>query len=1148
MPIDGGRVKSLFLAASDLPAPAERAAYLDRECGGDVELRARVEALLRVHDAAPPPPDAAPRTAANLPEGEAETEDYGDPTARIGAVLGGKYKLIEAVGEGGMGSVYMAQQTEPVKRAVAVKVIKAGMDSKAVLARFEAERQALAMMDHPNIAKVLDAGTTDGGRPFFVMELVKGAPITCYCDEHKLTPRQRLELFVPVCQAIQHAHQKGITHRDIKPSNVLVAMYDDRAVPKVIDFGVAKAAGPSLTDQTLMTGFGALVGTPEYMSPEQASLNNLDVDTRSDVYSLGVLLYELLTGSTPVDRKSLGKAALLEILRIVREVEVPRPSAKLSTMDTLPSVAANRGTEPARLSRLMKGELDWLVMKALEKDRTRRYETANGLARDIQRYLADEPVEARPPSASYLLRKFVTRNKVQVLAAIAVLLALIGGVIGTTYGLLRASSANAGLAQANDQLKQANGKIEMRYNLALDAIKTFHTGVSEDFLLKQNKFKELRDRLLKSASDFYGKLRNLLDRENDFAARRELLQANFEVANLTDMVGRKEDALAAHLAVLAAREDLAKEPEADPETTLHVARSLTAVASLQRQVGKTDQAMGTYRKALGLLDNLTDSPMAAARALLADCHTGLGLVLRDSEPYAIATKAHAEHGQALTISQKLVDDHPDVADYLRRLAESHYNLATTSNLVQNKGEAEAEYRAAMALYGKLAHDHPALPNFRMKLADCKSGLGWRLLARGSAAEAEAELREGVKICRRLADDYPGVTDFRKNLADCHNDLWRLMLHLKRPVEQEAELREALTIQEKLVEEQPTVLDFRTGVVLLRRNLATTLSRAGKSAAAEAEYRLIIDLYQKLANDYPRVTEYRAAAVGSRLDLGILLAQAGKPAAAEAEYRQVIADFQKLAADFPAVATHRLSLANGHHFLGDMQRGLGKLLEAEEQYRKEFAVQQTLATDFPDVADYQVRLGGSYCNFGQFMRASGKPAADSLAWFQNAIDALRPTHEKDPSNAMAKQFLRNSYWNRALAHDELGRFAEALRDWDRAVELSPMSEQPALRAARALSKVRAGQVAEAVAEVADLTEVSKSASSNAGALYDLACMYAVASGKVANKKPEYLDQSMALLQSAVKAGFNNAAHIKQDKDLGALRDRVDFKKLLAELEK
>jgi serine/threonine protein kinase len=438
MAVNAARAKALFLAASDLADPTGRAAFLDRECGGDAELRARVEALLRANDAVPPPVEVANRTSAHTPNGPNRTEDYGDPTARVGAVLAGKYKLIEAIGEGGLGSVYMAQQTEPVKRAVAVKVIKAGMDSAQVLARFEAERQALAMMDHPNIAKVFDAGTTDGGRPFFVMELVKGTPITQFCDERRLTPRQRLELFVPVCQAIQHAHQKGVIHRDIKPSNVLVALYDDRPVAKVIDFGVAKAAGQSLTEQTLMTGYGAVVGTPEYMSPEQASLNNLDIDTRSDVYSLGVLLYELLTGTTPVDRKSLAKAALLEVLHIVREVEAPRPSAKLSTLDTLPSVAANRGTEPARLSRLMKGELDWLVMKALEKDRTRRYDTANGLARDIQRYLADEVVEARPPSVAYRVSKFVRRHKGQVIAASLVLLALLGGFVGTTLGLFEA--------------------------------------------------------------------------------------------------------------------------------------------------------------------------------------------------------------------------------------------------------------------------------------------------------------------------------------------------------------------------------------------------------------------------------------------------------------------------------------------------------------------------------------------------------------------------------------------------------------------------------------------------------------------------------------------------------------------------------------
>jgi serine/threonine protein kinase len=382
----------IFSEALDLTEPLTRQDFLEKACAGQPELRQRLEGLLK--NAA-----QASQFLENPPSAVGPTVDQ-PPREAVGTKIG-PYKLLQQIGEGGMGTVFMAEQTKPVERRVALKIIKAGMDSKQVIARFEAERQALAMMDHPNIAKVLDAGATDSGRPYFVMELVRGIPITDYCDEHRLTPKYRLELFIQVLHAVQHAHQKGIIHRDIKPSNVLVAEYDHRAVPKVIDFGVAKATTQKLTDKTMFTQFGQLVGTFEYMSPEQAKLNQMDIDTRSDIYSLGVLLYELLTGETPFDRSRLRSAAFEELLRIIREDEPPIPSTRLTTSASLAAASAKRGTEPKKLGTLIRGELDWIVMKAIDKERSRRYETLNAFAEDIQRFLSQEAVAARPASAAY---------------------------------------------------------------------------------------------------------------------------------------------------------------------------------------------------------------------------------------------------------------------------------------------------------------------------------------------------------------------------------------------------------------------------------------------------------------------------------------------------------------------------------------------------------------------------------------------------------------------------------------------------------------------------------------------------------------------------------------------------------------------------
>jgi WD40 repeat protein/serine/threonine protein kinase/tetratricopeptide (TPR) repeat protein len=443
--------QSVFLHAIELDSPAERASYLDEACAGDTTLRADVEALLAAHDRLGAP---LPETA-DAPNSSAETVEYQPP--QKGVLVAGRYKLLLSIGEGGMGEVWMAEQTHPVQRKVALKLIRTGMNSEQVVVRFEIERQALALMDHPNIAKVLDAGTTDENRPFFVMELVEGVPITDFCDRNRLSVRERLELFVQVCQAVQHAHQKGVIHRDLKPSNVLVALYDGKPVPKVIDFGIAKATGSKLTDRTLFTGFGAVVGTLEYMSPEQAEMNQLDIDTRSDIYSLGVLMYELLTGTTPLQRKRVKAVVLLEALRLIREEEPQRPSTRLSTTAELPAIAANRGLEPRRLSGLVRGELDWIVMKCLEKDRNRRYESANGLARDVERYLADEPVQACPPSARYRVRKFLRRNKGPVLAASLLFLTFCAGLAGTTWKWLDADyqkgQARSAAADAQQKTK-----------------------------------------------------------------------------------------------------------------------------------------------------------------------------------------------------------------------------------------------------------------------------------------------------------------------------------------------------------------------------------------------------------------------------------------------------------------------------------------------------------------------------------------------------------------------------------------------------------------------------------------------------------------------------------------------------------------------
>jgi tetratricopeptide (TPR) repeat protein len=1058
MAIDAARAKSLFLNASDLADAAARAAYLDRECGGDAELRDRVEALLRANDAAPLPSagqlnqtvDSDPGPAKPGGTGEYTPEPEGSPPHAVattdyrpqfepGLVIAGRYTLLQKIGQGGMGEVWVARQSEPVKRKVALKLIKTGMDSKAVLTRFEQERQALALMDHPNIARVLDGGLTPTGQPFFVMELVNGLALNKFCDEAKLTPKARLELFVPICQAVQHAHQKGIVHRDLKPANILITLIDGKPVPKVIDFGVAKATAGKLTDESMNTQLGAVIGTFEYMSPEQAGFAGEDIDTRADIYSLGVILYEMLTGLRPMDAKRLKKAALTEMIRMIREEEPSKPSTRLSTDESLPSLAALRQIEPKKLMALLRGELDWVVMKCLEKDRSRRYETANSLARDLQRYLADEVVEARPPSAGYRLQKFVKRNKGQVVAASLVLLALVAGVVGTTLGLLEATAAAAK---------------ERTASAAAQAART--------------------------------------EAENAQAKERAAKVAAQEAAE------KEKEA--------AAREKTAREREATQRTAAEKARDRT-------------------RDVLdAMVSDVTGDSLATQKAISAEQKKFLESVLGYYREFA--------------------GENPDDERSRARHAQAAARVGMIESRLGRKEESAAANRIARDGFASLAAEFPAVPAYRRDLALSHNNLGLLLADLGQRAAAEEQVRKALAIREKLAAEFPAVPDYRQHLAGSHGNLGLLLAGLGQGAAAQEQYRQALAIFEKLAADFPAVPDYRADIAKSHESLGTVLAGLGQGAAAEEQFRKGLAIQKKLAADFPAVLDYRLGLALSHHNLGTVLAGLGQRAAAEEQTRKALAIFEKLAAEFPAVPNYRSNLAVSHNILGHLLKDLGRGAAVEEQYRQALAIQEKLAADFPAVLEYQADLGGSYCNLGNLILTGGDPA-ESLKWYGRAIDCLQAVHEKEPRAVTAKQFLRNSHSGRAVAHDRLQKFAEAVKDWDRVIALSPPAQQPQVHLRRATSRLQAGMVAEAVAEVAELT---KTPFSPAPAWYDFACVYSVASGKIADKKAEYGDRAMELLQKAVQAGYQGAAQLQKDTDLDPLRDRADFKALLADLEK
>lgn len=874
------RVQELFLRLVELNA-SDRPPVLDRECGADVELRKRVEALLKAHedscgyldrssgtddgtlssdvgpeaatvlDKNPPKFDSPAAARPAVPQAADIRHD-----AEGNAVIAGRYVLQQKIGEGGMGEVWVARQTEPVKRKVALKLIKSGMDSKAVLARFEQERQALAMMEHPNIARVLDGGVTPSGQPFFVMELVNGLPLTKFCDEAMLTPRQRLELFIPICQAVQHAHQKGIVHRDLKPANILVTLVDGEPIPKVIDFGVAKATGGKLTEETMSTQFGAIVGTLEYMSPEQAGFSNVDIDTRADIYSLGVVLYEILTGLRPIDARRLKTAAVMEVIRMIQEVEPSKPSTRLSTDESLPSLAALRQTEPRKLMALLRGELDWVVMKCLEKSRERRYETANALSRDIQRYLADEPVEARPPTTGYRFSKFLKRNRTTVLAASLVLVALVGGIIGTTLSLVRAVNAER---LAEDRLVQTE----------LERLKAAELAAAEaEQRLIADRRRQEADQERVRADRNFRMARDAVDRMLTKVAEELRGQPQTERVRQALL----DDALQFY-------QEFLKEQSSDPAIRFETGMATLRVGHLYCFLGQWNTGINKYQQAIQIFSLLADEQPnnASFREQLAESRQRLARALGEVHDYDASM---AESERAAAIWDRLAEDWPERPQYLQNSAQSNWEIGTNLRSRYLAAKGAPYLKRKDQLLAEIARRFPAFP------IDAK-------LQAGTMAVIPAEQTNPDQ-------SQAAAVPPQQFYADLPHDLAVLQKYT-------AQLEATIAYWEQQLAEHPDAPIYQRMLLKFVGNLTHVLSAQERFD----DIQRLMDRYRgqadQLAQRYPDNVEYQVGAAWDNNAYGILAFHFGRKEEARDYFRRAISACKRIVERYPDEKRHHTHL-------------------------------------------------------------------------------------------------------------------------------------------------------------------------------------------------------------------------------------------------
>jgi serine/threonine protein kinase/Flp pilus assembly protein TadD len=980
---------TIFLAALEIDSVQERAAHVRRACQGNPQLQARVEKLLLAHlqlGRVLGQPTQPPRVSAVSTPAAAETPVPGGQTEmqQVGARIG-PYQLVQEIGAGGMGTVFLAVQQEPVQRLVALKLVKPELVSKQVLARFELERQALALMDHPNIARVLDAGTTDSGRPYFVMELVQGMPLTRYCDECRLTPRQRLELFVSVCQAVQHAHQKGIIHRDLKPSNVLVTLYDGQPVPKVIDFGIAKATGPDQPVGTLFTQVGQIVGTLEYMSPEQADLNRLDIDTRSDIYSLGVLLYELLTGTTPQDRTRLKEVPFLEALRLIREEEPSRPSTRLSeAKDTLPAISAQRQTEPAKLPRLVRGELDWIVMKALEKDRNRRYETPNSLALDVQRNLAGEPVLAVPPSASYRLRKLLRRHRAAVLTAGALALALVLTLVGLVVN-------NRMIRLEQGRTEAANVRLRDNLELSLQTLDEIYLKMLEIRLPRDPEAAQENQELLIKALGFY--------------------------------------------------ESFAERNQADPNVWREVAKAYNRAGVLHMKLGHYDQVIVAVDRAAEVIAHLmAGSPgdnelkllLAEIHSLKGDAYLQQRALVNEGSHQARA--AQAEFQKGIDLLGTLLENAALGPKYRETLANLHNDLGVC---LQNDGDlekGEEHYRQAIKVYARIVEEEEELGSKLVSmqlLSQSQTNLAYIMYQAGHLDEAEREARQAIALLDRINTQAAAIRGYHRGrlprfsgvgplsvpslLAHAHFHLGNSLRFKGQSGAALEEFRQAVDFQAQAVKDWPGEILFRTFLAWFRSGYGVLLFEGGKRQVAFQQFRQSIELYRQVQKESKPELANAEKCIECLTLMGDLLFAEGDRKGAAAYYREALDLTEKLAAQNASFENDLawFLVACADTAFRDPARALG-------------IAQQVVDRSKGNNADHWNTLGVAHYRLGNWK--------DAVA----SLEKARQLHkEKDAGDWL---FLAMAQWR-------LGQKEKALDSYNRALDILKVYEYPPGEASR-----------------------------------------------------------------------------------------------------